>query len=93
MAVSSRWRTALIIRELEQEIAALARGRPHREKLKQLMTKKEIVGDMFNQLRLARQRALAGRQLGMGHHAETDGKCQQQPGRSVETKSPCTLGP
>lgn len=49
----------MIIRELEAEIAALAAGRPHREELKQLMTKKEIVGDLLNHLRLARQRALA----------------------------------
>lgn len=54
-----RWRTALIIRELEAEVAAMALGRPHRDELKQLMTKKEIVGDLLNHLRLARQRALA----------------------------------
>jgi hypothetical protein len=54
-----RWRTALIIRELEEEIQALAAGRPHRDELKQLMTKKEIVGDLLNHLRLARQRATA----------------------------------
>lgn len=54
-----RWRTALIVREMEQEIDALARGRPHRDKLKELMNKKEVIGDVFNQLRLARQRFLA----------------------------------
>ena len=37
---TSRWRTALILRELEQEVDALARGRPHRAKLKELMAKK-----------------------------------------------------
>lgn len=62
-----RWRTALIVRELEQEVEALARGRPHRDRLTRLMAKKEIVGDLFNHLRLARQRAMAGRQhLGVG---------------------------
>ncbi|KAF8069710.1 DTX44 [Scenedesmus sp. PABB004] len=58
--INFRWRTALIIRELEAEVAALAAGRPHREELKQLMVKKEIVGDLLNHLRLARQRAAAG---------------------------------
>eukprot|EP00798_Chlamydomonas_sp_ICE-L_P019954 gene19954-26662_t len=37
-----RWRTALILRELEEEVAALADGTPHREKLKELMEKKEM---------------------------------------------------
>ena len=35
-----RWRTALIIRELESEVDSLARGRPHRDQLKELMAKK-----------------------------------------------------
>ncbi len=38
-----KWRTALIIRELELEVDSLARGRPHRERLKELMAKKEMV--------------------------------------------------
>ncbi|EIE26811.1 HAD-superfamily hydrolase [Coccomyxa subellipsoidea C-169] len=54
-----RWRTALIVRELEDEIEALAAGREHRRKLKELMNKKELVGDLFNNLRLARQRLVA----------------------------------
>jgi len=44
------------VRELEEEIEALASGRAHRRKLKELMNKKELVGDLFNNLRLARQR-------------------------------------
>jgi hypothetical protein len=40
-------------------VVALATGRPHRDALKQLMVKKEIVGDLLNHLRLARQRAMA----------------------------------
>jgi hypothetical protein len=32
--INFRWRTALVIRELELEIDALARGRPHRDALK-----------------------------------------------------------
>lgn len=54
--INFRWRTALVVRELEHEINALALGRPHRAKLKELMNKKELVGDVFNQLRLMRQR-------------------------------------
>lgn len=59
--INFRWRTALVIRELEREVAGLARGIGHREKLKELMNKKDLIGDVFNQLRLARQRFLAGR--------------------------------
>lgn len=62
--INFRWRTALIIRELEAEVVALAAGRPHRDTLKQLMIKKEIVGDLLNHLRLARQRALAAERTG-----------------------------
>ena len=50
--LSLRWRTALIIRELESEVEALARGRPHRKQLKELMAKKEMVSDVFNQVPL-----------------------------------------
>lgn len=41
---------------------ALAYGRSHREKLIELMNQKEVVGDVFNQLRLALQRRTAGRE-------------------------------
>ena len=41
---------------MEEEIEALARGKEHRRKLKELMNKKELVGDLFNNLRLTRQR-------------------------------------
>ncbi|KAG2443763.1 hypothetical protein HXX76_002109 [Chlamydomonas incerta] len=58
--INFRWRTALVIRELELEIDALARGRPHRDALKELMMKKELIGDVFNQLRLSRQRWVHG---------------------------------
>jgi len=60
--VHLRWRTALICRELEKEVKALAYGRDHRTKLIELMNQKEAVGDVFNQLRLALQRRTAGRQ-------------------------------
>jgi hypothetical protein len=60
--VHLRWRTALICRELEKEVMALAYGRGHRTKLIELMNQKEVVGDVFNQLRLALQRRTVGRQ-------------------------------
>ena len=47
------------LQELEEEILALAAGRAQRAELKELMRKKELVGDVFNQLRLTRQRFLA----------------------------------
>ncbi|XP_024383280.1 uncharacterized protein [Physcomitrium patens] len=59
--VHLRWRTALICRELEKEVMALAHGKDHRVKLIELMNQKEAVGDVFNQLRLALQRRTAGR--------------------------------
>ncbi|KAH9311859.1 hypothetical protein KI387_026894, partial [Taxus chinensis] len=59
--VHFRWRTALICRELEEEFTALACGKDHREKLIRLMNQKEVVGDVFNQLRLALQRRTRGR--------------------------------
>ncbi|KAH7298269.1 hypothetical protein KP509_25G034600 [Ceratopteris richardii] len=54
--VHLRWRTALICRELEKEVRALELGQEHRKKLIELMNQKELVGDVFNQLRLAVQR-------------------------------------
>lgn len=64
--INFRWRTALVLRELEEEIDALARGRPHRARLRALMARKDLVGALFDHLRLARQRALAGRGGGGG---------------------------
>ncbi|KAG5555414.1 hypothetical protein RHGRI_012825 [Rhododendron griersonianum] len=59
--VHLRWRTALICRELEEEYNALIRGRGHRATLVELINQKEVVGDLFNQLRLALQRRTKGR--------------------------------
>ncbi|KAK3017218.1 hypothetical protein RJ639_007136 [Escallonia herrerae] len=59
--VHLRWRTALICRELEEEYNALIRGRGHRATLIELINQKEVVGDHFNQLRLALQRRTKGR--------------------------------
>ncbi|CAM0146427.1 unnamed protein product [Urochloa decumbens] len=54
--VHLRWRTALICRELEDEFDALVQSHGQKEKLVTLLQQKEIVGDLFNQLRLAQQR-------------------------------------
>nr|GMC84471.1 5'-nucleotidase domain-containing protein 4 isoform X1 [Ipomoea batatas] len=54
--VHLRWRTALICRELEEEYSALIRSQGHRALLVELISQKEVVGGLFNQLRLALQR-------------------------------------
>ncbi|XVE65453.1 hypothetical protein DITRI_Ditri08aG0000900 [Diplodiscus trichospermus] len=59
--VHLRWRTALICRELEEEYNALIHSRGQRATLIELMNQKEVVGDLFNQLRLALQRRTKGR--------------------------------
>ncbi|KAF6167194.1 hypothetical protein GIB67_029832 [Kingdonia uniflora] len=59
--VHLRWRTALICRELEEEYIALIRGRGDRAALIELINQKEVIGDLFNQLRLALQRRTKGR--------------------------------
>ncbi|MCL7043678.1 hypothetical protein MKW94_002073 [Papaver nudicaule] len=59
--VHLRWRTALVCRELEEEYTALIRSRGHRAALVELINQKEVVGDLFNQLRLALQRRTKGR--------------------------------
>ena len=47
-----------MLRELESEIQAYGAGRPHRARLKQLLRKKEIVGDLCDQLRTRLARCL-----------------------------------
>lgn len=59
--VHLRWRTALICRELEDEFNALIHSQGHKEALIKLIQQKEVVGDLFNQLRLALQRRTKGR--------------------------------
>eukprot|EP00271_Cylindrocystis_brebissonii_P011130 TRINITY_DN2791_c0_g1_i1.p1 TRINITY_DN2791_c0_g1~~TRINITY_DN2791_c0_g1_i1.p1 ORF type:complete len:780 (+),score=160.50 TRINITY_DN2791_c0_g1_i1:243-2582(+) len=56
-----RWRTALVCRELEKEVEALADGQEHRARLVDLVKQKEDAGTVFNQLRLALQRRSGGR--------------------------------
>ncbi|KAK4725831.1 hypothetical protein R3W88_030748 [Solanum pinnatisectum] len=59
--VHLRWRTALICRELEEEYNALIHSQEERATLIDLINKKEVLGDLFNQLRLALQRRTKGR--------------------------------
>ncbi|KAJ6719929.1 5'-NUCLEOTIDASE DOMAIN-CONTAINING [Salix purpurea] len=59
--VHQLWRTALICQELEEEYSALIHSRGHRATLIELINQKEVVGDHFNQLRLALQRRNTGR--------------------------------
>ncbi|KAL9253876.1 Cytosolic purine 5'-nucleotidase-like protein [Drosera capensis] len=54
--VHLRWRTALVCRELEIEYDALINSRGHRSELIELINQKEVLGDLFNQLRLVLQR-------------------------------------
>ena len=55
-----RWRTALILRELETEVAALIAFRPTEEKLADLMSAKQELEATQASLRLARQRGHRG---------------------------------
>lgn len=50
-----RWRTCLIIRELEEEIRSIEAGKQDRQKIVELMYKKDLIGDLFNHLRLGYQ--------------------------------------
>lgn len=59
--VHLRWRTALICRELEEEYNALIHSQQERATLIDLINQKEVLGDLFNQLRLALQRRTEGR--------------------------------
>ena len=55
-----RWRTALILRPLEDEIAATDAFRPQQERLTALMDEKERLEAYASALRLERQRNVAG---------------------------------
>lgn len=54
-----RWRTALVLRELEVEIAAQLEFAPSQRELQRLMRRKEVLEREQAQLRLTLQRALA----------------------------------
>jgi chromosome segregation ATPase len=51
-----RWRTALVLRELEAEITEIERFEPDQLKLDALMARKELLEHSFSQLRLELQR-------------------------------------
>jgi 5'-nucleotidase len=55
-----RWRTALILRELEQEIESVASFRPQEAVLSRMMAEKEALESQLSQLRLEVQRAKSG---------------------------------
>ena len=55
-----RWRTALILRELEQEVAALASFREAERRLGAMMAEKEGLERELSRTRLSLQRATAG---------------------------------
>jgi HAD superfamily 5'-nucleotidase-like hydrolase len=52
-----RWRTALVLRELERELAAIDAFRPRETELASLMTQKESMERRFSRLRLQLQRS------------------------------------
>ncbi len=55
-----RWRTALILRELEAELAALTTFRPRQDELAQLMERKEAIEFDLCQVRMLLQRKRGG---------------------------------
>jgi HAD superfamily 5'-nucleotidase-like hydrolase len=55
-----RWRTALVVRELEEEMAALEAFRPKQEELTRLMAEKERLEFAYDQCRIALQRVDLG---------------------------------
>jgi HAD superfamily 5'-nucleotidase-like hydrolase len=55
-----RWRTALVLRELESEITAMEAFRPQEERLEGLMVRKADIEQEVAGARLARQRAQGG---------------------------------
>ncbi len=54
-----RWRTALVVRELEQDLDALESFKPEQAELSRLMAEKERLEHCFSQVRLALQRKRA----------------------------------
>src|SRR5690606_21125486 len=55
-----RWRTALVLRSLEDEIAAFDRFRPQQERLTTMMAEKERLEAHYSALKLERQRNRRG---------------------------------
>ncbi len=59
-----RWRTGLILRELEAEIEAIESFRPRQKELTALMREKEVLENRLAQLRITVQRHRIGRDTG-----------------------------
>ncbi|MGF1468479.1 MAG: HAD-IG family 5'-nucleotidase [Sandaracinaceae bacterium] len=55
-----RWRTALVVRSLEEELDALEAFRPHQEQLTRLMADKTLLEHRLSRARLAAQRQQHG---------------------------------
>jgi len=55
-----QWRTAMILRELEDEIGAITAWRPNQRRVDLLMAEKERLEHAFSQLRLVRMRQRSG---------------------------------
>jgi FMN phosphatase YigB (HAD superfamily) len=55
-----RWRTALVVRDLEEEIRAIERFKPHQLELSRLMEAKEVAEHAYSRVRLAIQRKEKG---------------------------------
>jgi HAD superfamily 5'-nucleotidase-like hydrolase len=53
---SNRWRTGLVLRELERELAALESFKPAQRELTRLMSEKELLEHRYSLMRLAVQR-------------------------------------
>lgn len=56
----------LSVKLLEWQYNALINSQRHRSRLIELINQKEVVGDLFNQLRLALQRRMKGRPAQVG---------------------------
>lgn len=79
-----RWRTALVLRELEEELSAVEAARGEQAELDRLMREKEELELRYWQLRLARQR----RQHGYGPSASTDRELPGAAGQAPASGEP-----
>jgi 5'-nucleotidase len=73
-----RWRTALVLRELELDVAAIDAFAAKQQQLGQLMQKKERLEQTMSQLKIRQQR----QRLGYGHETEVDASLTRELGRT-----------
>ncbi|MGO9312756.1 MAG: HAD-IG family 5'-nucleotidase [Syntrophobacteraceae bacterium] len=84
----SRWRTALVVRELEDEIAAVDQFQPRHAELSALMESKEQMASQYCSLRLAALRSQQGYETRDGAKIqELQRKMSELHGRIVEIDS------